>query len=274
MTRLYIYASHPNQLNDSVDCFPYLLDFSGTSEKELKAIYVSFYDQVLASCGKNLNLLRQTTSEYFALFMGRKFGVVSLSQDNVNVSLWNNYTDSKGYCVELDVNDFPFKNYGPFPIHYVNELNPVKIDRNLGVAFLIQTNVKTEDWKEEKEWRMLVANPEGLDFSSYESDGSYSQRFGSPDEHDRKMKYPLQAVKSITLGERFFRASNIKCYPISDGEQEVVFLDEKERLRCKLLDFVQGKTFKLFMLENNLGTLSAYPVQIVKLQNRVYRIIK
>lgn len=218
LTGLYVYASHPNQLNDSIDCYPYLLDFSETTEEELEAVYAPLYEEVLAGCGGDINLLRLTTPEYFALFIGRKFGVVSLSQDNVNVSLWNNYTDSRGYCVEFDVGSFPFHNFGPFPIHYVDELNPIKIDKNIGVAFLIQTNVKTDDWEKEKEWRMLVANPDGFDFSTYENDGSYSQRFKCADEHNRKMKYPLRAIKSITLGERFFRASSIRCYPISDDE--------------------------------------------------------
>lgn len=273
LTNCYVYASHPNQLNDSYDCNSQILNFTTATEGDLLGLYDVFYQQFREVYGSE-EALRERASDDFKDMAYRYVGIVSLTTRNNNAHLWHVYSqDSQGFCVELDVEKFSFKKYGPHPIQYVDKITLFDVKMNVPTALLVQTNVKTKDWEKEEEWRLLVSNPEGSDFNSWENDGSLSKRYNLGGEHDRKMKYPLSAIKSVTLGERFFRSPNIRCYPVSDEEFEYVFMNDKEEMRCKVLDFLIGKAFGLFMVKNKVGELLPKPIDIVKLQERVYRII-
>ncbi len=274
LTGCYVYASHPNQFNDSVDCNSQILNFQNASQEDLRGLYpMDFYPKFLEIYGDE-QFLKCCTSEHFKTLFYRHVGIVSLSTNNDSIYFWNSYTQNgQGFCVEWDVNKFPFRKYGPFPIHYVENIKPFEVRDNIPTAALIQTNIKTKDWQEENEWRLLVSNPEGLDFNLWDNDGSYSQQYNLGDEHNRKMKYPLGAIKGVTLGEWFFRSQNIRQYPITEDEREIVFLNKKETLRCQILDFLGKKLFPVYQVRNNLGILEVLPIVVVKLQNRVYRII-
>lgn len=273
LTTCYVYASHPNQLNDSFDCNSRILNFEKVSINDIHSIYDGLYDQFLEFYG-NEECLRRHTSEHFKVLMYRHVGILSLANKNTNAHLWHVYSqDSQGFCVELDVKQFPFKYYGPNPIQYVDKLSQYYVNNDTPTALLVQTNVKTRTWEKEEEWRMLVSNPEGVDFNSWGEDGSLHKQFNFGDEHDRKMKYPLSALKSVTLGERFFRSSNIRCYSVSKTEYECVFLNSKEEQRCSVLDFLIDKPIRLYIIINDMGELILQPIEIVKLQSQVYRII-
>lgn len=273
LTKCYVYASHPNQFNDSFDCNSQILNFETASESDLHCFYGSYYHQFLESCGDKESL-KKMMSVHFKEIAYRHIGLVSFASRNDSAYFWSVYSqDGHGFCVEYDVEKFPFRNYGPFPVNYVEKILRFDVCGNIPTALLIQTNVKTKAWENEQEWRLIVSNPEGLDFNSWGEDGNLSQQFNKGDEHDRKMRYPLEAIKSVILGERFFRSPSIRCYPITEDEVEVVFLNNKDELCFKVLDFLIGKEFALFMLKNNLGELIPYPIVIVKLQEHVYRII-
>lgn len=273
LTNCYVYASHPNQFNDSFDCNSQILNFGKATKGDLQGLYETLFNQFLEVYGSE-DALREQASNDFNVLAYRHIGIVSLANRNNNAHLWHVYAqDGQGLCVEFDVDKFPFKHYGPNPIQYVDKLSQFEVDRNVPTALFVQTNVKTKTWEKECEWRLLVSNPKGLDFNIWENDGSLSKRYNLGDEHARKMKYPLSAIKSITLGERFLRSPNIRCYPISNEEFEVVFVNDKEEMRCKVLDFLMGKPFEIFLVENEMGELIPRPIVIVKLQPKVYRII-
>ena len=273
LTKCYVYASHPNQLNDSYDCNSQILSFENASCNDMDVFYGRLYNQFLGGYGSE-ECLRQHTSEHFKDLIYKHTGIISLANQNTNAHLWHVYSqDSQGFCVELDVKQFPFKCYGPNPIQYVDKLSKFKVNNNIATALLVQTNVKTKAWEKEEEWRMLVSNPKGMDFNSWGEDGSLHKQFNFGDEHDRKMKFPLSALKSVTLGERFFRSPNIKCNQVSETELECIFLNTKEELRSMVLDFLIGKPVRLFIITNDMGELAPQPIEIVKLQSQVYRII-
>ncbi len=274
LTRCYVYASHPNQLNDSVDCNSQILDFQTASQEDLKSFYgAELYPKYLEVYGNEQNL-RSNMHEHFKLVSYNHIGIVSLSTRNDSIYFWNSYAQSgQGFCIEWDVRNFPFRYFGPFPVHYVDKITPFKVHSNIPTALLIQTNVKTKDWESEQEWRLLVSNPMGLDFNSWDDDGSYSQQYNFGGEHNRKMKYPIEAIKSVTLGERFFRSPNIRQYPITNDEREVVFLSKKETLRCRVLDFLSSVYLCAYQIKNELGAIHVQPIEVVKIQSRVYRII-
>lgn len=273
LTNCYVYASHPNQFNDSFDCNSQILSFEKATKGDIQGLYANLYSQYLEIYGSE-EALRERASDDFKELFCRHVGFVSLTSRNDNTHLWHVYSqDSQGFCVELNVDKFPFKCYGPHPIQYVDKLSQFDVNKNVPTALLIQTNVKTKDWEMEEEWRVLVSNPEGFDFNSWETDGSLSERYNLGDEHDRKMKYPFGAIKSITLGERFFRSPNIRCCQISNEEKEYVFVNDDEEMRVKVLDFLIGKPFELSLIKNDMGELIPMPIEIVKLQSKVYRII-
>lgn len=273
LTQCYIYASHPNQFNDSIDCSSQLLGFNNATNVELRSLYNGFYNSFLTLYGDE-QTLREHTSEVFKTLAYRHIGIVCLTDNNCNAHLWHEYaSDGAGFSVEFDVEKFPFRKHGPFPMHYVDKIEPFQVKNNMPIALLIQTNVKTKDWMNENEWRLLVSNPEGLDYNSWEDGGVFSQQYNLGDEHDRRMRYPFSAIKCVTLGERFFKAPSIRCYPISNDENEYVFLSDREELRCRVLDFLIGRPFGKYIITNNLGRLYATSMEIVKLQERVYRII-
>ena len=274
LTKYYVYASHPNQLNDSLDCNSQILDFQHASIEDMRELYEPFYSEFLRIHGGE-DALKVNMSNDFKILVYRRVGIISLAVSNGIIYFWNTYAESgRGFCVEWNVDKFPFRLYGPFPMHYVDTIRPFEVCNNMSTSLLIQTNVKTRDWKDEHEWRLLVSNPNGLDFNTWELDGSYSERFNFGDEHDRKMRIPLEAVKSVTLGERFFRSSDIRCLPITSEEMEVVFLNKKEHLRCNVLDFLTNNQFAVKWIGNELGELIVCPIAVVKLQRNVYRIIK
>lgn len=266
LTKCYVYASHPNQFNDSVDCNSKILNFETAQVRDLQGLYGEYYSRFLEYYGGE-DMLKLHASEHFKEVAYRHIGIVSLAPQNDNAYLWHVYAqDGQGFCVEFDVDKFPFKYYGPNPIQYVDKLSQFGVDGNVQTALFVQTNVKTKTWEKEEEWRLLVSNPEGIDFNSWGEDGTLNLQSNFGDEHNRKMRYPLAAIKSVTLGAHFFRSPSIRCYPVTEEEFECVFLDDTEKLRCQVLDFFIGKPFESFFVINNLGELTPRPIRVVRLR--------
>lgn len=273
LTKCYVYASHPNQFNDSVDCNSKILNFETAQVRDLQSLYGEYYSKFL-ECYRGEDTLKLHASGHLKEVAYRHIGIVSLSTQNSNAYLWHVYAqDGQGFCVEFDVDKFPFRHYGLNPIQYVDNMSQFDVNGNVATALLVQTNVKTKTWEKEEEWRLLVSNPKGIDFNSWGEDGILSQKFNFGDEHNRKMRYPMSAIKSVTFGERFFRNPSIRCYPVTEEEFECVFLDDTERLRCQVLNFIIGKPFESFFVTNNLGELTLIPIEVVRLRERIYRII-
>lgn len=217
LTKMYLYASHPNQFNDPFDCCDGLLDFTSANEEILKAIYYPMFDEFKEVYGENI---RNYTHEHFKTLFYGKMGIVSLTTQESNLYLWANYAKENGFCIQINPNKLPFQHWGPFPIHYVENLRPIKIEKCAQTAVLMQTNIKSQCWQSEDEWRLLVSNPEGLDFVRFDKDGDeYCKHLKA---HNRHMKYPIEALLSVTLGPKFLFEHDIKCEELSLLEQKVV----------------------------------------------------
>lgn len=270
ITKCYVYATHPNQFNDSVDCSSQLLDFTSCDNDIIRAVYEPYCKEFLDLYG-SIESLKNYTADVFKMLCYGHIGLVSLSKCGTNVALWSYYTDCRGFCVEFDIKRFYFQKHGPFPVHYVDELEKVNVSGNIQVPLLIQTNVKTRDWANEDEWRLLVSNPQGEDFVRFDKNRTPAYVLGG--EHDRKMRYPLNAIKSVTLGDAFFCNEKIKQYQVCKNEYEIVFHNVTESLQCRVLDFLIGKKFGAYIAKNKLGVISRVAISIVKLQEGVYRVI-
>ena len=270
LTNLYVYATHPNQFNDYFDCYEGLLNFKRTDEGLLRSLYGSLFDAFVEQYGGCSALRKHTPSIYKVLFYSHA-GLVSLSPRRDNPVLWAYYANNEGFCVEWDVAQFPFLTYGPFPVHYVDELRSADV-HNLQAASLMQTNVKSKSWQGEDEWRLIVSNPSGWDFNTFDDKGIEQKQYSTGDTHCRKMRYPISAVRSVTLGMRFLIHRDVACYSVAPGEQEVVLLNEQDVLRERILDFLVGMPFKQYIMVADGNRYGFVEVSIFKLEKRRYRL--
>lgn len=274
ITHFYIYASHPNQLNDSFDCSENILDFASCPEINLKCMCGELYNQGLLLFG-GLQGLRENAPHIFKLLCYKKIGIISLCQERTNPQMWANYANNDGFCVEFYHEAFPFAHNGPFPMHYVEKYEQVRVEYNIQECLLVQTNVKTKDWENEHEWRILASNPEDLDFEFYERNGMKSKIFNQGDEHDRKLRYPLSAIRSITLAKGFLIDSVVRFYQVSANEHELVLIDSP--LKESLLNMLSNPKYKFIVqiaFHNKQDKMELCPVCIIHISDKTYRIIK
>lgn len=275
LTNLYIYASHPNQFNDPFDCNSKLIEFRT-------------WEDVRNWCGEKYDLVKETfinldsscdfCQESFRTLIYRKLGLVSLTTRYDNYQMWAMYAQNNGFCVEFDVSQFPFPKFGPFPINYVSSIPyPIRVGEFGGnLSMLVQSNIKNDWWKYEKEWRLYIPSPEGLDMKSFGNEYQMSlYNFG--EEHDRKFRYPISAIKRIILGFNFFE--RLSCNSISPEEIDVVCMPEKNQLELRLLDFLARTNCRInysVMLAqlNDFNSYQFNPVTILKYADYKFRIIE
>ena len=242
LTYMYVYATHPNQFNDSFDCNEKLIAFDTWEDVE------HLLDPSITNNPKEyFNRLEDALlfcREAYRVILYKKLGLVSLTTCFDNYQMWALYAENNGFCLEFDVDKFPFRHFGPFPMNYAEKIPaPVSISKFGGeISMLIQSNVKNKWWQYEDEWRLYIPNPTGLEMKSFGSE--YLMKNNNVgDEHDRKFRYPIDALKSVVLGTKFFE----KLMPnmISTSEIDVVFSPDKESLEYKVLDYLARITEKI-----------------------------
>lgn len=272
LTHLYIYASHPVQLNDPMDCNNDFLKFDRV--EDVKAfIGDSIYGELLKIYGNDCIGIDKFMKDSWQMLLYKKMGVLSLTTSNRNKLMWSLYANNNGFCIEFDCGKFGFETRGPFPIHYMDEMKelPLSKCKNGNIAALIQTTTKAKCWSFEDEWRLIVYPPTGFDMQHF---GRDMERFNYPDDHNRKFQYPLSAIKSITLGAKFFDKA-LK-YLLCDSELDVVYGDESF-LECRVLSLLSNP--KLSGWKRCLLTVEGCELcmieitEIVKISNNHYRII-
>lgn len=235
LTYMYVYASHPAQLNDPFDCDVNLARI----EDDVSAKYLlqGFYND-LRRASRSDSQFFDYASDVFTTIEFAKLGILSLTNSCTNPVMWSLYSENKGFCLEFDISKFPFSYYGPFPIHYVDIIRHAS-SKVYGVTTLaaIQSNVKEKCWCHENEWRLLIQNPPGLDMVTY---GKYSNEINnsSPNLHNRKFGYPISALKSITLGVNFFKDIQEQNRLFIKGSTKVQIKYQNICKQTKILDFL------------------------------------
>ncbi len=242
LTNMYVYATHPHQFNDPFDCNDKLIEFSTWKDiknlcdndslfKNLQETYPSLDDACAFAQKAYWNILY------------KKLGLVSLTTKHDNYKMWALYAQNNGFCVEFDPTSFSFQKYGPFRIQYVEDfLKPIHIGEYGGnIAMLVQPNIKNNIWQDEEEWRLYIPSPPGMDMKHFGNEYEIkTYNFG--DEHDRKFRYSLAALKSVTLGSKFFNrlCSNI----LSLLEVDIACCRDRHPLEYAVLDFLARITEK------------------------------
>ena len=265
----YIYAPHPSQLNDLFDCsmelFP-IEDFSFLTE-----ILSDFDFKNKSEIEKKLKqeycITKKFAETYFWERLYRTWGVLSLTDTNDNVLMWSYYNQHRGLCIEFDIKKFSFDYHGPFPINYQLELRPMKFKReNIALQILLQCNLKNKRWKHENEWRIMVEKPQGT-FMNSPNDIPQLRKLSG---HDRKFPYPIEAIKSISLGNRFFENNEIK-------EQNrngcIIKLQSNFEQKSIILDFISSnKILTHIGRKEGLNTISFTDSIIERINYKEYKI--
>lgn len=259
----YIYATHPNQLNDRLDCFEQLIDFDTPDtirdffrEYESLVDFLKLPDERLFT-QEHINYFQHI----FKILVYQEIGILSLSKDFDNMLMWSHYAQNSGFCLELDYNQFPFNYSGPFPVNYQESFSPIKLSKTpLASAIAAQSNVKNKIWEYEKEWRLLVHVPERFKMKVF----GYWSGANQLSTHDRKFKYPLKAIRSIILGISFFSWGELSS---KSGESLwTVNLDTKNKnyyLKKEILDFIIDNDIVVGIIQpKNMNKFTPIPIHI------------
>lgn len=274
LTNLYIYASHPNQFNDRFDCYEKVVEFDNISD--VKCLWSNLYDKFCNSYTGEKTQFLESIKAFRTLFY-RKCGILCLTPNKDSEQMWALYSKNVGFRLGFNINQFPFHHYGPFPIHYIEQLPKIKTSQcGIHTAALIQTNVKHKSWEYENEWRLLISNPDGFDMKSF---GLNADCINRPDDHDRKFHYPLSALADVTLGIDFFTDAQLESRLYAHNS-EMTVIYPKICLQTMLLDFlseIQKKYFLkvhiILMKEDSYG-IEEIPVLVIKLNKYAYHFIE
>ena len=130
-------------------------------------------------------------------------------------------------------------------------------------------------WKYENEWRLLIKNPPGIDMKTYgKYSGDINRRFVGL--HDRKFRYPIEALKSITLGMKFINFYDELTEIVTSKKYEMHVFYKKNCLQNKILNFLSriiGYIEIKLMVKEGLGA-KTIDIDVIQLRDRTYRIIE
>ncbi len=255
----YLYASHPYELNDSLDSSVFLI---GSRRRLDFAYYQKFLGEVykteeeLLEFYENDNVEGYYSHNYIFLFweyMSSIFGIISLTGVDKNELMWPHYTQEKGFQLKFDTEKLESsirKNigtdgcYGLFPINYTDKLNPIDFSdfKNPTIPFFYGTNVKSKKWGYENEWRFIISKQQmGIPCSKSGLDPR-------PDingiKESRHAVYDKELVEEITLGHDFFTGREFAIDRI-DGKSFIVEpIDSKNNWNYQeyvdLLDYIHS----------------------------------
>lgn len=225
----YFYASHPFELNDPFDCFQNLIDYNGTTIETYCRFFCDFGNSNAQTIERlhveNQEYLKDTFKKHWNDYFFSKLGIVSFTDDQLNMLMWAHYSNHNGFLISYDIQFL--KNFqGPFPINYVEVAESFNINTNPHLANLYLTNVKSSIWLYEREWRFLIESKETMRTPTKLDLGL----------KERKANYPKEAVTEIVLGFDFFQY-----LAFVNGENGYAIYDFSKvtdgKLRVKLLNY-------------------------------------
>ena len=221
----YFYASHPIELNDSFDSSKFLMYASQKLDYEFyerllkedltKEEIVDLYNKDIS----NEHLCTWYISNHFDIATNL-FGIISTTAKENNILMWPHYTQETGFQIKFKTQKLEDslkekltaeeEYLGLFPINYCGKLSPIDISayRAMYVPIYYVTNVKTDKWSYEDEWRFLVGKQNmGVPYSKSGLDQreDYFVR-----KENRYVFYDRTLVEEITVANNFFNGRNFE----------------------------------------------------------------
>lgn len=256
----YFYASHPIELNDSLDSSRFLL-FSS------KKIDIDFYERLIQDSlpkneieniynqdMNNENLCSWYISQYYAISTNL-FGIISTTGKENNILMWPHYTQESGFQIKFKTNDLEnsIKNkltsdeeyLGFFPINYSEKLIPIDISQfqAMFIPLAYSTNVKSNKWSYEEEWRFLIGKQNmGVPHSKSGLDVREDHFVKT---ENRYVFYDPELVQEITVAHNFFTARNFEIKWLDSKTIRVKPIDSKTNWeydsQVKILNYISEK---------------------------------
>lgn len=270
----YLFASHPDQINDKYDCSSDLIDYSAIPKDRAYSSLVLNYNvfskedfNSIWESEERWKILRAYGDfERARLFM--KFGIISLSAKDNNTLLWSYYAQNSGFAIKLKTSLLPDKLIGPFYTNYTPNLTKiVNQEDNPPICLFYQINIKDEKWVHEEEWRYLTFMP----------DGKYHPDFNKANVNSRKFYYNKDAIEGIILGYNFFNIHEIsrqencdivKLKPVNGrGKNE-------RKLKRKLLTYIIKHNISVFQIVRKTEEFELFcqPCVIDQISCNIFRI--
>ena len=255
----YLYASHPYELNDSLDSSIFLI---GARER----LDFSFYEKFLGEAFETKEELLKFYEEenvagyyshgYISMFLetiSNIFGVISLTGVDKNELMWPHYTQEKGFQIKFNTKKLELSMqkhagdgncHGLFPINYTDKLNPIDFSdfKNPTIPFYYATSIKSSKWHYEHEWRFLISKPQmGVPCSK---SGLDPRKDYEGIKGNRYAFYDKDLVEEITLGHNFFTGREFAINKTNDSSFIVEPIDGKKNWNYKshvdLLNYIES----------------------------------
>lgn len=156
-----LYFSSPMNFNDPFDCnLSFRQRYShGEIKQRLKSFKIDYPNFPMAKLRETFGTNTKkfaSVSEKFTREAVRKSGILSLTRDNTNITMWSHYAHNHtGLVLELDVEeDFDFfVNYGN--VIYKEEYDLLSYARNRNDSLAQLFTTKYTDWAYENEVRIM-----------------------------------------------------------------------------------------------------------------------
>lgn len=272
----YLYAPHPEQLNDPFDCNHILVDLDDVDKifRFTKGHYTK--KEIESKLGsRDLDFIETIQYNYRVIYF-QKYGLISLCEDSKNTLMWAYYGNNQGICIEFDYSLFGFDYYGPFQINYQEDILPMSYKEADDLAFFYQTNIKTLAWVHEREWRMLPFKTSHGNIQVMKMPGIDKvmrlQEEKNVKAQERHFEYPTSCIKSISLGTYFFHPNNE--YVNSRKEVKDIKLSENNRdIRRQVIDYIISKKIPTKIMGRKIHKfqLKSEPIELTKIEDDIYR---
>jgi len=217
----YFYGSHPYDLNDPFDL-----------NKDL------------------LQLNPETQNEFFQIIFSQ-FGILSMTESEIDPLMWSHYTSHKGFVVKYLINAIPEYFFGPFPINYIEKFVPIK-SNNLLLTLLIASNIKyKEHWGKENEWRFLLYKTKRMNLPKH-------IQLQLQDRCSRKRYFPYHdnfSIKEVTLGYKLLLNDKVKLKYDKPNIKELLI---KDNLLIRFFKFLQENKIKTYIVDINPNQYSEF----------------
>jgi hypothetical protein len=193
----YLWAANPRSFNDPFDCPQQLWEINSFNKKNLlKIIEPKAHSLISDNQYDNLSLFQTMIIATLGIVCFHEY--LESSQD----ILWGYYNNQQGFSVKYDTHQLMDLWKTPFKVEYLEaselcrfSLDDTNSSYDLFPRFLRWTTQKKKTWIVENEWRFVFS----LKADKFRLDAPPSERM---------KKYPLTAIKEVSLGLKFFDINN------------------------------------------------------------------
>lgn len=175
--------------------------------------------------------------------------------------MWAHYSSANhGFAIKFKHELFHEKILGPFPLNYQTEWEPIALKSPM-LAFLYLTNIKSNVWNYEDEWR-FIGTGTNMSTPRFKEEKKFKD--------NRKFPYDKNAIEEIILGNMF--VDRINKYS-ENGNLVLAFTPDVHygKEKFDLLHFIVDNNIKTSRIVLKQGSytfeLDTSPVEIQKIDN-------